>query len=297
MPEPEFLTIGLRACIYIATIAVAGSQLVQWTLPRLENGALQRQTRFGMALLLIVEPLHIALFQLAIADGDAGLAVSPAFLVMGIDMPGNQASAVRIASAILVLVFFNRVRWIALAAGLAMIGSYALEGHTASEGNRALYAGLLILHVLLVHWWLAALYPLAMQARGEDTPAFRAFIDNFSRSAILAVPVLILAGGLLLGLLTDWRVDIYNAYQFRFVAKIGLVALILAIAARNKFLITPRLNSEPGQGTRLMRRSIFVEMLVGLAILAATAWILRTGPDYAHDQAALSNQLPSSRSI
>lgn len=297
MPQPEFLTIGLRACIYIATIAVAGSQLVQWTIPRLEHGALQRQTQFGLALLLLVEPLRIAVFQLAIAGGDAGLAVSPSFLAMGIDMPGQQASAVRIASAVLVLVFLNRRRWIALAAGFLMIGSYALEGHTAAEANRALHAGLLILHVLLAHWWLAALYPLAMHARAEDTPAFQALIDRFSQSAILAVPILILAGGLLLGLLTDWRVDIYNAYQLRFVVKIGLVAFILAIAARNKFLMTPRLKSEPEQGARLLRRSILVEMLVGFAILSATAWILRTGPDHAHDQAALKNQLPSSRSI
>lgn len=291
MPESEYLTIGLRACVYIATVAIAGSQLVRWTLPRLDVGPLKHQTWFGLALLLIVEPLRIALFQLAIAGGDPGLAVSPSFLAMGIDMPGQQASAARITSAILVLVFLNRVRWIALIAGFLMIGSFTLEGHTASEGNRALYASLLILHLLILHWWLAALYPLAAQARSEDAPAFPALIDRFSRIAILAVPVLILAGGLLLGLLIDWRLDIHNAYQLRFIAKIGLVALILAIAARNKFWLTPRLDSEPWQGTRAMWRSIFIEILVGLLILTATAWVLRTGPDHAHDQAVVGVKL------
>jgi putative copper export protein len=300
MFDADLLTISLRACVYAATVAVAGSQLVKCTLPELKNGgvnALDFQTRFGIALLLLVEPLRMILFQLTVAGGDAALAMSPSFLTMGVEMAPQQASTARIVMAVFVLFSINKNRWATLLAALAIIGSYALEGHTASEDNRLIYATLLFVHLVIVHWWLAALFPLAAQARSGDATRFHTSIDMFSRVAVVVVPVIIFAGGLLLALLVDWRLDLTNAYQIRFIIKIGLVALILTIAAGNKYWITPQLRSAPTLGAVRMRRSIFFEASVGLAILVATAWVLRTGPDRKHaatvDQSSLSVALDS----
>jgi putative copper export protein len=300
MFDADLLTISFRACIYVATIAVAGSQFVMWTLPQLQDdgvGTVHRQMRLGIVLLLLVEPIRIAMFQLAVSGGDAALAISPSFLAIAIDMGPQQASAVRVITALIVLAFFDRAKWVVRIASLAMIGSYALEGHTASEDFRILYAGLLLLHLVIVHWWLAALYPLAVRARVVNADSFATLVDRFSLIAMVSVPVLILAGAVLLALLIEWRVDLMNSYQFRFAVKVALVACILAIAARNKFWITPELTQEPTVGAKLMRRSIAVEVVVGLTILLATAWVLRTGPDHTQNHATIGDQLPFSRSM
>ncbi len=100
--------------------------------------------------------------------------------------------------------------------------------------------------------------------------------------AIVAVPVLIVAGGALFLSLVQWKIDFENAYQQRFLLKVGLVGIVLAIAMRNKFWLTPLLNDTMVNGKQLMRQSIQCEILAAIALLVITAWVLRTGPDHNH---------------
>lgn len=283
MFDSELLGAALRTVVYAGTIAAAGSQLVSWSLPGVAGsttGALNRQTRIGLALLIVAEPVRILMFQVAIAAGDAGLAMTPNFLAMGLEMPAQRASVVRLLSAFVLLWSITHNKSVARVAAITMFASYVLEGHTAAETPRVVYAGLLFVHVALVHWWLAALYPILAQARVQPIPDYRKFIDAFSRLAMVIVPLLIAAGALLFASLIDWQLDVTQDYQFRFGIKVGLVMAIVAIAVRNKLWLTPRLTE--ARGAVRMRRSIGVEICVGLAILVATAWILRTGPDHDH---------------
>lgn len=286
MIDSEVLHIGLRALVYIGTVAAAGAQLVIWTLPGLaEHGeqALNQQRRIGLALLLAIETLRIMLFQLAIAGGSLETAASPTFLAMGLEMPMQQASLLRLATAVALICCLSiRAKYAAVVIAGVMIASYLLEGHTASENDRIFYAIVLFVHLAAAHWWLGALYPLSNASRVSSRSQFGELIASFSNMAIVTVPVLIAAGAVLLLSLIDWKIDFANAYQQRFLVKMGLVAALLAIAMRNKFWLTPLLNKSSVDGNHLMHRSIQNEILVALALLVITAWVLRTGPDHSH---------------
>ena len=286
MIDSEMLHVGLRALVYIGTVAAAGAQLVAWTLPGIaerSDNALNQQRRIGLALLLVIEPLRLIFFQLAMAGGSLEIATSQAFLSMGLEMSSQQASLLRlVTAAALVCCVSCRAKNAAVVVAGVMVASYLLEGHTASKHDRIFYAIVLFVHLAAAHWWLGALYPLSNASRVSSRSQFGELIDSFSKVAIVTVPVLIVAGAALLLSLVDWKIDFENAYQQRFLVKIGLVAALLALAVRNKFWLTPLLNETSVDGNYLMRRSIQYEILVALALLVITAWVLRTGPDHNH---------------
>ena len=276
----DLLQAALRALVCAGTIAAAGGVLYAWSFPRAAAAipaAVQRQIAFGCWLLLLVEPLRYAVFQLAIAQDNRSLAFGPDLRSMAFQTPMGRALALRLTAAAVLL--FARVPGIRLAATILMIASYLVEGHTLSGDVTLLATVLLFLHLAAVHWWLGALYPLAALIRQAGAAAFLPAVEGFGVRAVPIVMALLAAGAGLLGLLTSWQLNLDNAYQQRFLVKLALVDVILAIAAYNKLRLTRRLAQDPISGGASMRRSIRMESMVALLILAATAWALSTSPD------------------
>jgi copper resistance protein D len=280
MTSLDLLQAALRALVYAGTIAAAGGVLYAWSFPRAAAAipaAVQRQIAFGCWLLLLVEPLRYAVFQLAIAQDNWSLAFGPDLRSMAFQTPMGRALALRLTAAAVLLV--ARAPGIRLAAAILMIASYLVEGHSLSGDVALLATGLLFLHLAAVHWWLGALYPLAALIRQAGAAAFLPAVEGFGVRAVPIVMVLLAAGAGLLGLLTSWQLNLDNAYQQRFLVKLALVSVILAIAAYNKLRLTPRLAQDPVSGGASLPRSIRLESLLALLILAATAWALNTSPD------------------
>jgi copper resistance protein D len=86
------------------------------------------------------------------------------------------------------------------------------------------------------------------------------------------------AGALLLISLTGAELDPGNEYQQRFARKLMLVAILLALGARNKLRLTPLLQTNYEAGSRKLRRSIKAEIAVAAMILSATTWIIAVSP-------------------
>ena len=279
MLDTDVFSSVLRTAVYIGTITVAGGQLVKWMLPQLSSRTIQLQSVFGAALLLLVEAIRILSFQIAIAGGDTSLGLSTTFLAIGAQMGPQQASMLRLISALVVFIALNRSVLVMRLLAFLLIASYLLEGHTVSEENRILSGSLLFIHITIAHWWFASLYPLIVQLRDDRGDCTRLLIERFSSFANYAVPILLAAGATLLLLLLDGRIDVDQAYQKRFVVKLVLVATILAIAALNKFLLTPALRNGQRKSTSRMQAWIFIELIVASSILAATAWAILVGPE------------------
>ena len=281
MTSLDILQAALRALVYAGTIAAAGGVLYAWSFPRAAAAipaAVQRQIAFGCWLLLVVEPLRYAVFQLAIAQDNWSLAFGPDLRSMAFQTPMGRALALRLTAAAVLLV--ARAPGIRMAAAILMIASYLVEGHTVSGDDATLPAtALLFLHLAAVHWWLGALYPLASLIRQAGATASFPAVEGFGVRAVPIVMALLAAGAGLLGLLTSWQLNLDNAYHQRFLVKLALVGVILAIAAYNKLRLTPRLTQDPVGGGASLRRSISIESLLALLILAATAWALNTSPD------------------
>lgn len=280
LSDADWVAIALRLLGYVGTIAVAGSVLVRATLPAAASldRTLRLQILLGTGLLFLVEPLRYVWFQLQISGGDLGLAFSPSMRWIGLTTPIGQASATRLLALAPLLLFGTRRQVLAIACALVIIGSYALEGHSHSHGNRLALASLLIFHLTVVHWWLGSLAPLRSAARHCSDEALTGMLITFGRLAIVAVGVLALAGTLLLGSLTGWAVDLSNTYQQVIAAKLVLFGAILGIAAINKLVWTPLLREQPDRARDGLRRSIAIEIAVAVCILCVTATAISFSP-------------------
>ena len=285
MAEIDSLSIILRAAVYIGSILSAGSVLLYASLQKWSENlelSVRQQIRFGCILLLLVEPLRYAAFQLNIASGDAGLAFGSDLRWMAFKTAMGQAAMVRFIAAALLVPAWLRSKTLALIAAFAMIASFALEGHTAGHDPRALLALLLIVHLTIVHWWFAAFWPLMSCSKTTSPETFAGLVEHFGRIAITAVPILLFAGAILLTILSHWQLDLTNGYQQRFILKLIAVASILTVAAFNRLLLSPRLKTDFSKGASQLRTAITIEIAIGLAVILATAYVIQVAPEMTH---------------
>lgn len=267
----DWLLVALRTAVYVGTIASAGGILARATLKtETVTRTLNWQIRFGLILLLIVEPARYVNFQLNIANGDWLIAFDPAMRWMGMETPLGQAASVRLLGAAIVTAGF-RWKTIPVIGAILMIGSYLLEGHTVTSESRIVLALVLFVHLSIAHWWLGALVPLRASLLSLDQPMATRMIDEFGRIAPWLVAILFVAGGAILLVLSNGIVNPTLAYQQGFAIKLLAFSAIILIAAVNKLWWTRLLINEPEKARRGLMASINLELAVGTAILAATA--------------------------
>ncbi|MFN6979865.1 MAG: copper resistance D family protein, partial [Gemmobacter sp.] len=163
----------------------------------------------------------------------------------------------------------------AAAWGLAAL-SFAVAGHAARAEPAALMGTLVLAHAAALVFWAGALPGLVVALRAPDAAAVMA---RFSRLAVPMVALLVASGAAL-----AWRqigtpaALTGTAYGWLFMAKLALVAAVLALAARHRFVLTPRLARDPGAARPAYARSLRVELMLMVAILALTAGFRLTPP-------------------
>lgn len=171
------------------------------------------------------------------------------------------------------------------AAGTVALTSLAWSGHAgASEGMiGAIHRTSDALHMIAAAVWLGAIAAFLILL-AHATPARLGLavrsLDQFSRIGTICVLVIV-ATGLINGQIiigaTNVGASLAAPYGQLLFAKLALFGLMLALAAANRWRLTPALKfaltiSNPGQAVRVMRRSLLIEVLVGAAILALVAW-------------------------
>ena len=243
------------------------------------------------AIIVALGSLAALVAQTAVMAGSLSEAVKPAslsFMVTGTAL--GMAMVVRAAAALLGLVALvalkpGRALWSVTAAlGLIVAASFAWTGHgAATEGpGGPIHLVANIIHAVAAALWLgalAALTALLLRRAGPDLAIHRA-LHGFAGLGTLAVLLLVLTG-----LVNSWfligpeRVASIagNLYGRLLVAKLVLFGLMLALAASNRFRLTPALGSalETGQPSvaamSALRRSLLVETGLGLALIGVVA--------------------------
>ena len=202
---------------------------------------------------------------------------------------------VRFALALLLGLLMLRpaARRLQLAAASALAALPALIGHAgaapATAGEVSLVSDMV--HLLASSAWLGGLPAFALllwEARRTAEPGWSDFTirvtHRFSVVGILSVGALLASG-----LINSWNLlsgprDLVISDYGRLVAfKIGLFAVMVAIAAVNRFYLTPRLPDPTAQ--RALERSSLAEICLGLCVLLLVG-ILGTLPPAAHRHAA-----------
>ena len=177
-------------------------------------------------------------------------------------------------AAMLLALMALRSAWHARAlAMIALIGvgmSLAMTGHAAMAPPRALMQPAIFLHGLGVAIWIGALTPLVALV-SKPTKATLPIVSRFSGIAMPAVGILALTGlGLAVVQLEKPAALIETRYGLILVVKLMLVLVLLALAALNRYRLTPAL-AKARTAAPAFKRSILVECVVAVAILAVVA--------------------------
>lgn len=224
--------------------------------------------------------------QAGLLFADPAQALSPASVWSVIADTGfGAAAAFRLSMFVLALALVAapagpRPTMIAQAAlGSLAAASFAWTGHgAATEGAAgAVHTAADVLHLLAASVWigaLAALAALARRARREGGAAMTAGLAAFSGVGPAVVAALA-ASGLVNGWFMVGPAHIADllatAYGRLLAVKLVLFAAMLGLAGLNRLVLTPRLAARGD--VRGLRASLLAETALGVAVLAAVAWL------------------------
>lgn len=148
--------------------------------------------------------------------------------------------------------------------------SFRLIGHVSVHGGLAQLA--ITLHSLAFALWVGALLPLLLLCHWQSQDSLPLTMRRFGDQAMMVVAVLLASGiGLLFALLNSPMELLNTSYGQSLLVKVGLVGLLLGLAALNRFVLVPRLQ-QPGTNLSL-RRAIKMEILMATLILLLTAFL------------------------
>jgi copper transport protein len=157
------------------------------------------------------------------------------------------------------------------ALALAGVGlSLAASGHASTAPPEGLTRPAVFLHSIGVAFWLGALAPLVAMLWAAHHAALP-IVHRFSRIAVPVVGGLALTGLVLATIqLESFGALIETGYGIILSIKLALVAALLALAALNRFRLTPAL-AAGAAATKPLSRSILVECLLAAGILCVVA--------------------------
>jgi putative copper resistance protein D len=267
----EVAVIALRWLQYSGAVVLLGVPLFLLYSFRGGEGpnlAWARPTLMVAATVVALGSLAALVAQTAVMAGSLSEALKPASLsVMVTGMALGMALVARAVVAGLALLAIvalkpGRVLWTVLATvGVIVSASFAWTGHGATM--------------------------LLLRRTTPDDPAIHRALRGFAGLGTLAVVLLVLSGlGNSWFMIGPARVAGLGTslYGQLLIAKLVLFALMLVLAAGNRFRLTPTLGSvlaggeDPRQALQRLRRSIVAETLVGAVLIAVVAFMGTLAP-------------------
>lgn len=152
---------------------------------------------------------------------------------------------------------------------LALLGAgitLALSGHASNAAPQLLSRPAVFVHVVCGAFWIGALMPLIVAARTGGS----VMLARFSRVIPLPLVALIASGFALVFVQLD-RIDALWTTNYGLVLsfKLAGVVMLLALAAANRFVFTPRY--QRGDTAISLSRTMRVELCIAVAILGLVA--------------------------
>lgn len=208
------------------------------------------------------------------------------------------------ALALVTGIWLSRLRvFLAVAGTLSLAISFAVTGHVASLDW--LSQMLVIAHVISVSAWAGSVLLLVLLIRrmpgagdGAKVPMpWHKLLQRYGQFAVPVLGVMLVSGGYLYLQLLGWTLLPTHPYQWLMLSKLILVAVMLGVAARHKWVLVPALEGasenqrhtvsgdEQLSQTELhrMRKSLQAEALIAVCIFAVvavmTTWV---GPESHH---------------
>ena len=268
--------IAAKTITYAATLGAAGAV---WFL-RYCNTLLARAPR------LRIRHLVLSLSALSLGGGGAQLLISAgsmsgaasgmldgSLLHMTWQAGAGRDNSIRAIGLLLAAVgaWSGRPAWPASFGAAMAATSFAWTGHARllAPVEAPLILGV---HLMGAAFWLGALMSLRSVARDGDMSRLAHVTARFGVSALYVVALMMAAALCLLSMMLGDVAQLWSSDYGRIaMLKVGLVAVLLCLAAFNKLRLTPRLLAGDAGAASSLNISVRVELLLGVLILAATA--------------------------
>ncbi len=272
--------VALRLALTLAMVIAVGAAVFDAMFTPI--GASARRRAWLAALLCA--PLSLALLGaqgLDLLSLPFGALATPAPWRAALPAPLTVTLLLGLVAAALSLVALRAAgpgmrRAAALTAWVLAALSFAASGHAAAVQPQGLAVTAVAVHALAVLFWIGSLPPLLAVVRRPDAAGV---LRRFSNVAVPMVALLVLSGGVLVWLQAGSLPALAgSAYGTVLAAKLALVAVLLALAARNRLVLTPALAAGAPEAAVRLTRAIRAEILIGLLVLAFASAFRLTPP-------------------
>lgn len=274
-----------RALFLVALLTSAGGILALASVARFAGDTVRRVRRPLMLTTLAALALSVLLLGIAgcnlAGTSLAGLANATTWRVAS---TSSLAKSLALAIAGLVLILaalprLDRDRWVALAGSVIAMASFAVTGHAATAAPSWLMRWAVPLHASCAAFWLGALPLLVAAVRAGPAGDAHRLVARFSAQAVVVVVVILMLGvAIALVQLGHMAMLWQTRYGIVLMGKLAAVALLLAVAAYNKWHATPRLAGGGASAQAAFRRAIAAEYALFAAIVAFTATLGQIEP-------------------
>ena len=276
-PIADVVAIGLRAVASAAALLAAGLPIFLFLYGQLLDRALHSvrsiirpSALVALALVLlhaVIEPVRLV--------GAWGGALDPSLHALLLSSAFGTTLAIRILGLVLLasstLNAGRPSQAVALAGATLIAGSFAFMGHTANDPQRWLLAPFLVVHLAAIAFWFGALWPLLLVTRHETAVTAGKLIGEFSRTALVVVPFVLLAGLTMSAFLLPSLSALMTPYGLSLVAKACGFAALMALAALNKWRLTPGIANGNRRSIFAFRISVQAEVVLIIAVITVTA--------------------------
>lgn len=187
----------------------------------------------------------------------------------------GASNALRLLGLIVLAVFIRRTdgasRLLSFLGAVVVCLAFMITGHTSVHAQRWLLAPLLSIHLLAVAFWFGALWPLVFVSRREPAQTATRVIERFSLIAAWWVPFIALAGVVMAYALLPSVSALLEPYGLLLLAKLLGFAVLMGLAALNKWRLGPAIASGDVAIARTFRRSVIAEFVLICMVLSVTA--------------------------
>lgn len=264
-----------RALLYGAVFGgVGGAFFIPW-LAGGERPALPFVI-FAATAGLVLAPLSVGLLGLDALGLRLGALLEPRVWRTGFATSYGATATIAFLSLLLALAG-TRLGRLALARAVtatAMAGvglALSASGHASTADPQWLTRPMVFVHAVTIAFWVGALAPLHALLR-RPGPAASAALERFSRTIPWGLVALLVAGAVLAVVQVGHPSALLDtAYGRVLLAKLALVAALLALAACNRWALTRGTVAGDSVATHRLARSILAELLVIAAVFATVA--------------------------
>ncbi len=279
-----FLNPILKTVVYIFALTAIGTILFQFHFNKLFDNGLRTYCEKLLKKLSVIGLLTGLFVFLSVAGnlgGDIYSITDISLIRLSFETLSGKSAILLIAGFIFIVIsifFVNGFSSFAKFLSIILIlSSFVIVGHSTLKGYST--QALVVIHLFCISFWLGSFLPLRFMCLDRNCKNLNIISEKFGKFALIYIGVLLLAG-LIFSYILVGGIDalISTSYGNFLILKLMFVTAILFLGAINKFRLVPLLRINYEQGTKKLKQSIQLEIIITVVILFLTSILTTSLP-------------------